>query len=44
MNVVSIQDLLEKVTQNFLTDNFELVLLNKLTYSLSSGHLYTSMC
>ena len=33
-----------RVTRNFCVDNFDLVLLNKLTYSLSSCPLYTSMC
>ena len=33
-----------RVVQNFFMKNFDLVLLNKLTYSLSSGPLYTSMC
>ena len=38
--VASIQDLLEKSYVNFFMDNFDLVLLNK----LSSGPLCTSMC
>ena len=33
-----------RLAQNFFMDNFDLVLLNKLIYSLSSSLLYTSMC
>ena len=33
-----------RITRNFWKDNFSLVLLNKLTDSLSSGLLYTSVC
>ena len=43
-SVASTQDLLEKSYAEFFTNNFDLVLLNKLTYTLSSGPLYTSMC
>ena len=39
----SIEDLLEKSYAEFFIDNFDFVLLNKLTYSLSSGPLYTSV-